>query len=185
MSRRGNSHLDLSGSLLLAHPTLGDPHFRRTVVLISAHGGEGALGVILNRPMDKTLGELDIDFSLSPLADVPVFTGGPVNAQQVILTAWKTDIEGGIFRLFFGLDPEKAAAMAEDGGFSLRAFVGYAGWTQGQLEGELEQDAWVVSAVDGELLDELGGQPLWQTILSHARPELRLLAEEPEDPSIN
>jgi len=77
----------LAGQLLLAHPALRDPNFRRTVILLSAHGDEGAMGVVLNRRLDKQLGELNSEFALGPLAGVPVYAGGPVDPQQLIIVS--------------------------------------------------------------------------------------------------
>ena len=75
----------LAGALLLAHPTLKEANFSRTVILMSAHSAEGAMGVVLNRPMGKRLGELQGDFALGPLAGVPLCNGGPVEQKQLVL----------------------------------------------------------------------------------------------------
>ena len=92
-----------AGSLLLAHPSLRDPNFRRSVVLMSLHNAEGAMGVVLNRPAGKALAELSGEFALTPLAKVPVFLGGPVQPAQLVLAAWQSRPEG--FRLHFGVEP--------------------------------------------------------------------------------
>src|SRR3954469_11144112 len=89
----------LAGSLLLAHPSLRDPNFRRTVILMSVHNPEGAMGVVLNRPTSRRLGEINDEFSVGPLASVPVFEGGPVETEQVILAAWQAHEDG--FKLYF------------------------------------------------------------------------------------
>ena len=186
MSRRLSQKLNLAGSLLLAHPALMDPNFRRTVVLISAHSDEGALGVVLNRPMGKVLGEFSTDFSAGDLSSVPVFNGGPVNEQQIILSAWHESEDQGAFKLYFGLDPDKARELkAATTSLSIRAFLGYSGWTGGQLEDELKQSAWVVSPVEPDLLNRLDGEALWSAILGKVNPGLRLEAEAPEDPEVN
>src|SRR5471032_3363970 len=127
--KRGKAQ-SLAGSLLLAHPALSDPNFRHTVILMSAHNSEGAMGVVLNRPFGQRLGELNGEFSLGPLASVPVFRGGPVQTEQLVLAAWQTHDEG--FKLYFGIEPEKAAQLATEEGMHLRAFLGYSGWTGGQ-----------------------------------------------------
>ena len=77
-----------------------DPNFSRTVVLLSAHSDEGALGVVLNRPIGKSLGEFGSDFSEGVLSGVPVFTGGPVKEKQIILSAWHAESTLGMFRLY-------------------------------------------------------------------------------------
>jgi putative transcriptional regulator len=85
------------------------------------------MGVIINRPMDQKLADLSGDFALGDLSDVPVFTGGPVQDKQLILSAWETSVEEGAFKLYFGLDPEKAAELKRSlDNVQLRAFVGYA-----------------------------------------------------------
>ncbi|MFN5561948.1 MAG: YqgE/AlgH family protein [Opitutaceae bacterium] len=179
------SESELSGSLLLAHPALRDPSFRRSVVLISSHDSEGAMGVVLNRPLGRTLGELDAAFALGPLAGVPVYRGGPVREEQLILCAWQVEPSGTELKLYFGLEPEKAIELRGEAGFEIRAFLGHAGWSGGQLEEELDRDAWVVMPVGSDLLEFQPDETLWRGLLSGLHPEWRILAEEPDDPSLN
>ena len=107
--RRTGTKETLTGSLLLAHPAMSDPNFRRSVILMSAHSAEGAMGVVLNRPMGKRLGELNGEFALGPLAGVALFQGGPVQTEQLLLAAWQARPDG--FRLHFGIEPDKAAQL--------------------------------------------------------------------------
>jgi putative transcriptional regulator len=175
----------LAGQLLLAHPALRDPNFKRTVILLSAHSGEGAMGVILNRPLDQQLGELNAEFAFGPLAGVPVYAGGPVEPGQLILVSWQWLEADSAFQLHFGIEPERAAELVGTPGVTLRAFLGYAGWGEGQLENEMKHDTWLVSTVEGEILGEADGTALWRQILGALDPELKLLANEPEDPTVN
>lgn len=184
MHERGKATLSLAGSLLLAHPSMRDPNFRRTVVLLSAHGDEGALGLVLNRPICKQLGELNAGFAASPLAGVPLYQGGPVQKEQLILAAWQPDPEGG-FKLFFGVDVDKAAALQNEKGVRLRAFLGYSGWMKGQLENELQHNTWVVASVNTDLIEREEGPGLWRAILGSLSPEWKLLAGEPDEPGVN
>ncbi len=185
MRERSKETLGLAGSLLLAHPAMRDPNFRRTVVLLSAHGGDGAMGLVLNRPMSKQLGQLNAEFAASLLAGVPVYQGGPVQTDQLILAAWQADPLGDGFKLHFGLDVEKAEALQTEAGVQLRAFLGYSGWMKGQLENELKQNTWVVTPVNTGLVEREEGPELWRTILSSLSPEWKLMANEPDDPAIN
>jgi putative transcriptional regulator len=186
MSRRGYMTGNLAGSLLLAHPSMTDPSFQHSVVLISAHSDEGAVGVILNRPLGKSLGEFKTEVVTDNLSEIPVFVGGPVGDRQIILSAWQASESLGAFKLYFGLDAEKAGEMVSGGtDMAMRAFVGYAGWGEGQLENELTQNTWVVAPVDVELMNEYEGEDLWRSILTKVDPELRLASEEPEDLSLN
>jgi putative transcriptional regulator len=175
----------LAGQLLLAHPVLREPSFRRTVILLSAHGDEGAMGVVLNRPLDKQLAELNTEFALGPLAAVPLYSGGPVEPEQLIIVSWQWLKEEGAFQLHFGLEPEKAAELIGMPGVVIRAFLGYAGWSKGQLENEMKHDTWFVTTVDGGQLEEADGVPLWRNLLGELGLELRLLANEPDDPTVN
>lgn len=177
---------DLRGSLLVAHPVLRDPNFSRTIVLISAHSPEdGALGVITNRPLGKTLGDLKDEFRGTTIGHVPVYLGGPVATNEVLLTAWDWDVLGGTFRLHFGISAEALSDLVRDEPtMQARAFLGYSGWGEGQVEGELAEDAWVVAPlVRGYLEGEPGS--LWRKVLRAEKPELTFLADAPEDPTLN
>jgi putative transcriptional regulator len=173
----------MAGSLLLAHPALRDPNFRRCVVLMSVHNAEGAMGVVLNRPMSKRLGELSGDFALSPLAGVPLFNGGPVQTDQLVLVAWQVHPEG--FRLHFGIDPERAGQLIGEEGAQVRGFLGYSGWSPGQLENEMRVQTWIVADVPEDLLTHSQDESLWRTVLGREGAEWRLLANEPDQPDLN
>ena len=175
----------LAGQLLLAHPALRDPNFKRTVILMSGHDSEGAMGVVLNRPLDRQLAELNQDFALGPLAGVPLYSGGPVATEQLILVSWQWLKAESAFQLHFGIEPEKAAELVGTPGVILRAFLGYAGWGKGQLENEMKQDTWFATTVEGDQLEQADGVALWRNMLGALDPELRLLANEPEDPTVN
>jgi putative transcriptional regulator len=173
----------LAGCLLLAHPVLRDPNFRRTAVLMSTHGPEGAMGVVLNRPVGKRLGELKGDFALGPLSPTPIYTGGPVQTDQLILAAWQSREDS--FQLHFGIDPERAAEMLKDGTTRLRAYLGYSGWSKGQLEKELEGGAWIVASPPADLFERPMQEGLWRSLLAEEGDEWRLMADEPDEPGKN
>ncbi len=173
----------LAGSLLLAHPVLRDPNFRRSVVLMTTDNEEGSMGMVLNRPLEKRLGELGGDFALGPLASVPLYSGGPVQTEQLILVAWQRRPDG--FQLHMGVEPEKAASLLADGDAHLRAYFGYAGWGAGQLKKELKSHTWIIADAPRDLFDKPGDKSLWRTVLSAEGAEWRLLADEPDDPAEN
>lgn len=181
--RRKVTRETLAGSLLLAHPAMRDPNFRRSVVLMSAHSEEGAMGVVLNRPMNKRLGELSGDFALGPLATVPLFNGGPVQNDQLVLAAWQVRSDG--FRLHFGIEPDKALQLLSEEGTHVRGFLGYSGWSAGQLENEMRMHTWIVTDVPEDLLTQAQDDTLWRTVLGREGAEWRLLAGEPEHPENN
>ncbi len=176
----------LSGSLLAAHPTLLDPNFARAVVLLTAHSeSDGALGVILNRPVERTLGQLKSEFDGSPMGRVPVYLGGPVAPAELLLAAWSWDMEGGAFRLHFGISAEALTEMLEsEGDIVARAFLGYAGWGEGQLEGEIGANSWILAPIHPDVLEAEGGEA-WGGVVRAQRPDLSALVDVPGDPSLN
>jgi len=175
----------LGGSLLLAHPSLREETFKHTVILIASHDSEGAMGVVINRPLGKSLGELNSEFGMGALANIPLFAGGPVQPTQVILCVWRPHPEQDGFQLMFGIDPQKAEELMNEEGVHMRAFLGYAGWTSGQLEDELRRDTWVVSPLVADLLEDAPTDQLWRDLLGQINDDWKLLANEPEDPSLN
>jgi len=176
----------LAGSLLLAHPGLRDEHFRRSVVLLSAHDAEGAMGVVLNHPTGECLADIDASFAWGPLAQVPVFTGGPVEPEHLLLCAWKLHPgEVARFTLHFGIEPAQAATLMDEAGMTVRAFRGYAGWTAGQLEDELTREAWSAEMIPDNFMSLGNDESLWRGLLATYNHAWRLWAEEPRDPSRN
>lgn len=176
---------NLAGQLLLAHPGLKDASFRRAVILLSADDPAGALGVVLNRPLGRRLGQVMPAFALGPLAEVPLYRGGPVEPEKLLLAAWRRRVVDEQFELHFGVEPAKAALLAAQPEVTVRAFVGYAGWSRGQLGNELQGSTWFVAAPSDYNLTVADGPELWRLILGSLNPELKLLANEPEDPSVN
>jgi len=180
------SSTSFAGQILVASPSLGDPHFRRSVVLLSVHNAEdGALGVIINHPLDQNLEDLVHDFAGRPVGKLPVYAGGPVSPTDLLLAAWKWDAQTTSFRLYFGIEPEKLESlMEEDGDVFARAFLGYAGWSAGQLEHELSRDDWASGPLAAGLMgfDEAS---LWRAAIREKRPDWSLQAAAPDDPSVN
>ena len=178
--------IELTGSLLLAHPHLKDPNFACSVVLMTTHEQAGSLGVVLNQRTGQRLGQLSDTFKDSGLDDVPVYVGGPVNPNQIILAAWKSVPEQGQFQLFFGLEPLMAKSKRlADPELVFRAFKGYSGWGEGQLLGELEDNAWIVADIDAASIEQLDGRDLWRHLIMNVNPELGLLSMGPPDPDAN
>lgn len=175
----------LAGQLLLSHPAMKDPNFGRTVVLLSAHDADGALGVVLNRPLGRRLGDLSPELAVGPLSKVPLYRGGPVETEKLILAGWRWREESHEFELQFGLDAERAEMFALDPKATLRGFLGYSGWGKGQLENEMKQQTWFVAGPADYNLSSEDGPALWRMIIGSLDPQLKLLADEPEDPSVN
>jgi len=182
-----SSSLSLAGSLLIAHPSLLDRNFKKSVLFISANDSqEGSFGLTLNRPAGRTVGELLPDRDLGALAQVPVFIGGPVCGDQLIFAAFKWHANTDRMECNHHLVIEEAEESLRDDSVIVRAFVGYAGWSKGQLEGELAQRAWLVQQKAArEVLDLERCPTLWREITSTFGPWYQLAAEAPEDLSLN
>ena len=176
----------LAGSLLVAHPNMLDPNFRRTVLFISQHDpNEGALGVIINRPLDRQVADLVTETPPAGLADVPVFLGGPVAKSQLMFAAfeWK---KGDEVKLSHNVALELSNAPAgEKKLVTICAFVGYAGWGAGQLETEVKQKAWLLQKANPSLLKIDRLPNLWFEIMRSLGPWYKMLAAAPDDPSLN
>ena len=153
LTHRYKTQTCLSGNILLSHPNLKDPNFYKSVVFLSAHSEEsGSIGVILNRPMNRTLEELDDQFKGNPYGSIPVYEGGPVEKDKIIVAAWEWMKESSSFKLYFGIDLEKVDNLAKDSeDVKIACFLGHSGWSPGQLEDELDETAWLVSSLDHEL----------------------------------
>jgi len=174
-----------AGSLLVAHPNMLDPNFRRTVLFISEHDpSQGALGVIINRPLDRQVADLVTDAPPVGLAEVPVFLGGPVGKNQLMFAAFEWQKGKGL-KLNHNVALEQASDAAGRKLVTICAFVGYAGWRAGQLESELKQKAWLVQKANSSLL-KLDRLPnLWFEIMRSLGPWYKMLAAAPDDPSLN
>jgi len=175
----------LSGSLLLASPALRDPNFFHTVLLLASHSSDsGAFGYILNRPLEKKVSDLLSDEDLGALGELPVFLGGPVGTDKLTFAAFDWNTKTRQLRCQTPLSTEQA--LSELGkGRTVRGFVGYSGWSEGQLENELEQNSWITCPPQQKIITEGESPELWRLILDDLGPYYKLLARMPADPSMN
>jgi putative transcriptional regulator len=181
--------MSLRGALLVAAPSLLDPNFQRTVVLVTEHTDEGAMGLVLNRPTETTVEEAAPE--LSPLTGPAerVHQGGPVQPRAVVVLAEFLDPDEAAHVVLGDIGFVRADADLEQAGTETlrgRVYAGYAGWGPGQLESELEEEGWIV--VEHPLPDELfspGPDALWHDVLERQGGHLALIARMPLDPSLN
>src|SRR6266576_5754093 len=144
---------NLAGSLLVAHPNMSDANFRRAVLFVSEYEpNEGALGVIINRPLDRPVAELVSGAPPAGCADVPVFLGGPVGKNQLMFAAFEWQKDAGLKLKHNIAFDEGSDSQGHKNLLTICAFVGYAGWGAGQLESEVKQKAWVVQNAHPSLL---------------------------------
>jgi putative transcriptional regulator len=178
----------LAGQFLIASPSIHDPNFRRTVVFITAHTDEGAVGLILNRRSETSVGEAVPQLTTVTDAAEPVYVGGPVNPDGVaVLAEFEDPEEAGVVVMdeigFVALD-----VALEDGAPQLeraRVFAGVAGWAPEQLEDELERDDWIVEHAQPDDIFTDDPEHLWSDVLRRKGGQYELVARMPHDPSLN
>jgi putative transcriptional regulator len=171
----------LRGQLLIASPALSD-YFRRTVVLVIEHTEEGAFGLVLNRQAEANVSEAVPVLSELTGNDLAVNVGGPVAPDSVVVLGWfadPTDAAAPVVGDVGLLDPHEPDADLRD----VRVYAGHAGWGPGQLDDELEQDAWIVE--EAEPADPFEDGDLWARVLQRKGGAYALLATMPADPSQN
>jgi putative transcriptional regulator len=177
----------LRGKLLVATPELGDPNFDRAVMLVIEHNDEGALAVVLNRvsamPSATVLPEWSEILSDPPL----IFYGGPVEPAGAIGLALATaDLGDGFSPVIGGVGSvDLSMPDLRDQLVELRIFQGYAGWSPGQLDGELLANAWF--SFDADPADVLTPSPdtLWHDVFARQSGSVSQFAVYPDDPSCN
>ena len=175
------------GHLLVASPTLLDPNFRRTVVLVTEHNEDGAAGLVLNRPSLVQVAAAVPD--LESLVDEAeqVWVGGPVQPEAVLVLGEFVDPDDAAVPLFDSLgfpsldEPEEIVPATT----RRRVFAGYAGWGAGQLEEEIANEDWILEEALAD--DAFTEEPdeLWRDVLRRKGGIYELVARMPDDPSLN
>lgn len=177
----------LRGQLLISGGRLFDSNFRHTVVLVGAHGPEGAVGVVLNRPLQHRVADAAPPLALLTGPDASLFEGGPVEANQAVLLVESADaglldvpVFGGIGFLTGDVSADVRSAVRR-----ARVFLGHAGWGPGQLEAELAEESWILEPARPDDVFSATPLTLWHRILKRKGPPFDLLARLPFDPSSN
>lgn len=178
------------GDLLISEPYLPDPNFERTVILICEHDENGTIGFVLNKT--ATVGLADVMEDLSE-SDSKLYVGGPVQ-QDTLHFIHRSDqlIEKSqeiIQDIHWGGDYDKLASLAntrqlqED---QIKFFIGYSGWSEGQLLGELKEKSWIVfKDVNSDLIFKTPPQNLWKHVLNQMGGKFKLISNYPIDPRLN
>ena len=156
------------------------------MILLADHDAKGGFGLVLNRPTGKLVGDVFEDQPLGKLARVPVLSGGPVEPEKLLLAAFRWNSEKRAIECRHHISLEEAAKLAAAQHHTVRAFVGFSGWSGGQIESELAQRAWLVRKADKEEVLEVERAPrIWREMTSTFGPWFQLVAEAPEDAGLN
>jgi putative transcriptional regulator len=176
------------GTLLISDPFLKDPNFMRTVVFLCEHTKDGSFGFVLNKVLDKQIGDLLLD---AEGIRFPVYSGGPVQRDTIHFLHQRPHDIGGVEitdGIFWGGDFEKVLALLKDGLLDtndIRFFLGYSGWGEGQLPGELEEKSWITREATKSFVFDMSTPQIWKAALKDLGGEYSQMINYPIDPQLN
>ena len=184
-----NDSVAEKGNILISEPFLADNYFRRSIVYLTEHNEEGSLGFVLNKPLGIRINEVVDDF---PECDLTVSVGGPVSNNTVhyihTLGAQIPDSVEVSDGVFWGGDFDLVRQLIAEGSVKaneLRFFLGYAGWSEGQLDSEMEEHAWLVGKLPRRMVMHSMGSEFWENTLASYKNKYKAWANFPEDPGLN
>jgi putative transcriptional regulator len=177
------------GILLISDPFLKDPNFARTVIFLCEHHADGSFGLVLNKSFDLELGDLIKD---AEGIRFPVYEGGPVQKDTLhFLHQCPQMIEGGMEitdGIFWGGDFEQVLALLRENRLNkndIRFFLGYSGWSEGQLENELKEKSWITREASRSLVFNMDNNKIWKLALKDMGGEYSQMVNYPLDPQLN
>lgn len=178
-----------AGVLLIADPFLKDPNFMRTVVLLTEHREDGTIGFVINRQYENTLDELLPEIEGYKL---PVFYGGPVQMNTLhFLHRYPDQIPGGIEVMkgvYWGGDFDAVVELINSGAADpekIRFYIGYSGWSSGQLENEMQEKTWLTVEATRRLIFHQNADEIWKESLKQLGGDYEMMINFPIDPQLN
>lgn len=178
-----------AGILLIADPFLKDPNFLRTVVLLCEHKEQGSFGFVLNKQIEQTLDELITDLEGFNL---PVYYGGPVQMNTIHFLHQYPDLIPESVKvskdIYWGGNFETVTALIKNNSIDrtkIKFFIGYSGWGDGQLTGELEEKSWLTVSANHKLVFNTGHHEIWKGSLQALGGEYEMMINFPIDPQLN
>ena len=178
------------GKLLIAEPFLHDEDFARSVVFLCEHTDEGTIGFVLNQPTSLTLGDLLVQLD-NPEIPLVIYNGGPVQPETLHIIHRIPDLLGGLpvaKGVYWGGSYEKLQQLIQETKYKeadLRLFIGYSGWSAGQLKKEMEEGSWLVGDVTEELMFDTDPHVVWKHAVAGLGKDYAFLANMPIDPQLN
>ncbi len=178
-----------SGILLISDPFLKDPNFMRTVVFLCEHQEQGSFGFVLNRKYENTIDELIPELEGHK---IPLFYGGPVQMDTIhFLHQYPAEIPGGqevMKGVYWGGDFDRVVEMIKNDTINenkIRFFIGYSGWSDGQLKNELEEKSWLTVKATRKLVFHHDYKEIWKDSLKQLGGEYEIMINFPIDPQLN
>lgn len=177
------------GTLLIANPFLKDPNFVRTVIFLCEHQEEGTFGFVLNKYFPKTLDEL---LSSLEQCKAPVYFGGPVQKDTIhFLHQYPDLIPGGeevLENIYWGGNFESLVVNILSNNIDIskiKFFIGYSGWSAGQLEEEMKENSWLTVKATKKLIFHNDPEAIWKDSLKEMGGEYEMMINFPLDPQLN
>ena len=182
-------HKITAGNILIAEPFMAESPFKRSVIVVCEHRPDGTVGFILNKTIDMKIDVLVADF---PEFDAPVYYGGPVATDTIHyihnlgdLLEGSNEVTRGVY---WGGDFDKLKFLISSGMVkkdNVKFFIGYSGWSGGQLQDELNEDTWIVDEMDANYAFKDDESSLWSKVLNNKGDAYTVIAQMPETPSQN
>ncbi len=183
------SFKSLQGQLLVDGGSLAGSFFNRTVVLLCQHNEEGAFGLVLNRPMDKTVGEMIVEDLPERIQEQDLSIGGPVQGQAMSFLHADDYLPDANVIPNLNLEHSIDELLEIGNSFSstsqVRIFAGYSGWGSGQLEDELQRNSWLTHPASVDHVFAIPPGQLWRAVMLEMGGVHRLMADAPDDLSWN
>lgn len=177
------------GTLLIANPFLKDPNFSRSVIFLCEHKEEGSFGFVLNKKFHKSLDELVPELENFRLS---VYQGGPVQGDTLHFLHQYPDLIGGgeevMQGVYWGGNFESLLINLKNNNLDtsrIRFFIGYSGWTDGQLDNEMKEQSWLTVSATRKLIFETGPEDTWKNSLKHLGGDYEMMINFPLDPQFN
>ncbi|MEM9991368.1 MAG: YqgE/AlgH family protein [Bacteroidota bacterium] len=178
-----------AGNVLLAEPFMRDGNFKRAAIFLCEHNEDGSLGFVMNKPLNMQVNELIADF---PAFEAEVYFGGPVQTDTIhyihdvgnLLEGSTKVVEG----VYWGGNFSKLKFLISSGLIkpeNIRFFVGYSGWSSGQLWEEMLQQSWVLSQMHANYLFKSKAAMLWEEVMNHKGGTFSVIARMPNQPTWN
>ena len=186
-----NNLLPAQGSILISEPFLQDAYFQRSVVLLVEHNTQGSMGFVLNKKTDLIVNTFFPELEEYP--EIPIYLGGPVSANRLffihslgdLIVPDSVKIKD---RLYFDGDFEALKRYIQNGHSiegKVKFFLGYSGWTEGQLGNEINKNSWVVSHAAKENVLLADGESFWKNSLEQLGSNYEAWTKYPKDPYLN
>ena len=186
-----NNLLPAQGSILISAPFLQDAYFQRSVVLLVEHNTQGSMGFVLNKKTDLIVNTFFPELEEYP--EIPIYLGGPVSANRLFFIHSLGDLivpdsVKSKDRLYFDGDFEALKRYIQNGHSiegKVKFFLGYSGWTEGQLGNEINKNSWVVSHAAKENVLLADGESFWKNSLEQLGSNYEAWTKYPKDPYLN